>query len=84
MVTVTVVPPPEIDAFEAAPDSVRPGGPATLSWSVRGADVLSIAPQAGDVTGGAAATVTPGETTTYTAGGDQHGRAASSRPTPPR
>ena len=65
---------PVIQSFQASPTTVASGGTATLSWSVSGADTLSIAPGVGPVTG-TSVQVAPTATTTYTltatnAGGD--------------
>lgn len=67
-VGVTVVPPgpkPTIDAFAASPTAIFAGQSTTLSWSVTGADTLSISPGIGAVTG-SSVTVSPSATTTYT------------------
>lgn len=56
---------PTIASFTASPSSIPPGGSATLSWTVSGADSISISPGIGAVTG-SSITVTPGATTTYT------------------
>ena len=61
------VPPqqPTILSFTAPATAIVPGGSATLSWSVTGADTLSIGPDVGTVTG-TSVSVTPAATTTYT------------------
>ena len=64
--TVTVVPPPEIRSFAASPQTIQAGATATLSWEAEGATTLRLEPGIGDVADRTAATVTPGETTTYT------------------
>ena len=56
---------PAIGSFTASPASVQAGQSATLNWSVIGADMLSLAPGLGTVTGTSIA-VTPSVTTTYT------------------
>jgi hypothetical protein len=56
---------PTITSFAANPNVIQPGSSSTLSWSVSGADSLSIAPGIGAVTGNSIA-VTPTATTTYT------------------
>jgi PKD repeat protein len=56
---------PTIAAFAANPSVIQPGNSSTLSWSVSGADTVSIAPGIGAVTGNSV-TVTPSVTTTYT------------------
>jgi hypothetical protein len=56
---------PVIQSFQASPTAVASGGTATLSWSVSGADTLSIAPGVGTVTG-TSVQVAPTATTTYT------------------
>src|SRR5262249_30881254 len=55
---------PVISSFTASPGSIQAGQSLTLSWSVAGADSLSLAP-GGSVTG-TSATVIPNATTTYT------------------
>ncbi|HJW09428.1 MAG TPA: hypothetical protein VJ483_07305, partial [Holophagaceae bacterium] len=57
---------PAIAAFGAAPSTVAPGGSATLTWSVTGADHLRLDPGAVDVSGKANRAVSPAATTTYT------------------
>ena len=56
---------PIIQGLLASPTAVASGGTATLSWSVSGADTLSIAPGVGTVTG-TSVQVAPTATTTYT------------------
>ena len=64
--TVTVVAAlPVIQSFSASPTSIQPGGSATLSWVVTGANSISINQGVGTVTG-TSVTVTPTATTTYT------------------
>ncbi len=55
---------PAIQAFRASPSSIAAGSASILSWTVRGATSLSIAPGVGTVTGTSVA-VTPSATTTY-------------------
>ncbi len=64
-VTVTVVPPPVISAFTAAPTAILPGQSSTLNWTVSGAASLTIAPIIGSVTG-TSVVVSPTATMTYT------------------
>jgi uncharacterized cupredoxin-like copper-binding protein len=56
---------PTIGSFIATPGTIPAGSSATLSWSVTGADTVSIAPGIGAVTG-TSVVVTPTATTTYT------------------
>jgi hypothetical protein len=66
-VTVSTGPlPPEILSFGANPQTVAPGGSATLSWTVTGATSLSIDQGVGAVTGSASVQVHPSATTQYT------------------
>ena len=63
---------PVIDSFTSdAADGVPALEPVTLSWSVRGADAISISPGLGAVTG-SSATVNPAQTTTYTLRASSH------------
>jgi hypothetical protein len=64
-VTVTPFPVPVIASFAATPASIVVGASATLSWSVNGADSISIDSGIGAVTG-TSLVVTPTTTTTYT------------------
>ena len=65
--TVTVTGPtaPNIGSFTASPSFIQAGGSSLLSWSVSGADSVSISPAIGAVTG-TSMTVSPTATTTYT------------------
>jgi PKD repeat protein len=65
--TVAVTGPtaPVIGSFYAQPAFIQSGASTTLSWSVSGADTLSITPGIGSVTGTSIA-VSPTQTTTYT------------------
>jgi hypothetical protein len=65
-VTAVDTAPPTINSFTTNPTRVSPGGPSTLSWSVTGADSLSINQAVGDVTGSTQRIVNPSSTTTYT------------------
>lgn len=56
---------PFIEAFGASPASITPGFPATLTWSVRGADSITLDQGVGKV-GGTRCSVTPSSTTRYT------------------
>lgn len=62
-VNVTV-PLPTIASFAAAPATVLAGTPVTLTWATTGADLVTIAPGIGAVTG-TSLVVTPSATTTY-------------------
>ena len=65
-VTVTVLPPPPvINFFGAAPESLAAGQSTSLKWSVSGATSLSIDNGVGTVTG-TSRKITPTATTTYT------------------
>jgi len=65
-VKVTVaLPKPVISSFTASPTTINAGDSATLSWSVTGADTVSIAPAIGTVTGNSIS-VTPATTNSYT------------------
>ena len=63
--TVQVRGPPKVSRFSASPKTIAPGGRATLSWSVTGADSLSIDQGVGTVTG-TSVKVSLSATTTYT------------------
>jgi len=56
---------PVISTFSATPATTNSTGTVTLNWNVSGASYLIISPQLGAVRG-TSATVTPGQTTTYT------------------
>jgi len=64
-VTVQLPPPPAISSFTVTPTFINPGDTATLSWTVSGADSVSISPAIGAVTG-SSVTVNPTATTIYT------------------
>jgi arylsulfatase A-like enzyme len=65
-ITLSVTPQgPPIHSFSAAPNTIAPGDSTTLTWSITGADTLSISPGVGTVTG-SSVSVSPAETTTYT------------------
>jgi hypothetical protein len=57
-------PNPTIASFTANPQTVSPGSPAKLSWSVTNAGYNIVSPQVG-VLRGTSATVVPAKTTTY-------------------
>jgi uncharacterized protein YkwD len=57
-------PSPVIASFSASPSSIAPGQSATLSWSVSGANSISIDNGVGNV-GGSSMVVSPSQTTTY-------------------
>jgi len=66
--TITVLP-VELN-FSAAPDTIQPGGSATLSWTSQGITTLSIDQGIGDMTAllpNGSFKVAPGVTTAYTA-----------------
>lgn len=73
--TITVL--PAQFNVSAAPDTIQPGGSATLSWTSQGISTLSIDQGIGDVTAllpNGSFKVSPGVTTTYTATAtDQNG-----------
>jgi hypothetical protein len=56
---------PVIASFTANSQSVSAGTPVTLSWNVSGASYLIVSPDIGAVRG-TSATVSPGQSTTYT------------------
>ena len=57
---------PTIASFTADPEQVPQGGSSTLSWTVSGANTLTLLPDDVDVTGQASWIVAPEVTTTYT------------------
>jgi predicted secreted protein len=57
---------PVVSLFESTPNSVVPGGIATLVWDVAGASSVSIDPGIGEVEAQARKGVIPSETTEYT------------------
>lgn len=59
-------PPPGILDFSVFPDAAVAGEERTLSWSVVGADRVTIAPGLGDQPASGSVTVTPSQSTTYT------------------
>jgi len=66
--TITVLP-VQLN-FSAAPDTIQPGGSATLSWTSQGISTLAIDQGIGDVSAllpNGSLKVAPGVTTTYTA-----------------
>jgi hypothetical protein len=68
---------PTIASFTANPQTVSPGAPVTLSWSVTNADYNIVSPQIG-VMRGASMTVVPAATTTYTLySTNQYGRTTA-------
>jgi hypothetical protein len=68
IVTVGAVQPgnPQIVRFEANPVTIAPGGQSTLSWTTTGAATVNIQPTLGNQPLNGSATVSPGQTTTYT------------------
>jgi len=70
-------PKPTIASFTANPQTVSPGSPVTLTWSVVNADYNIVSPQIG-VLRGASITVVPAATTTYTLySTNQYGRTTA-------
>jgi hypothetical protein len=68
-------PSPTIASFTANPQTVSPGSPVTLNWTVSNADYNIVSPQIG-VMRGTSATVVPSATTTYTLySTNQYGRS---------
>jgi len=65
-VTITVGDLPVIDTFIADPAAITQGESSTMTWSVTGADTVSINQGIGDVTGTTSYSVSPSATTTYT------------------
>jgi len=55
---------PVISSFKASPTAISKGESVTLSWSVSGADSVSISPAPGSVSGNSVV-VSPGTSTTY-------------------
>jgi len=70
LATVIVVPrevgQPVVNAFNASPGSISPGGSSTLSWDVSGAATVSIDQQIGNVSLSGNRVVFPTTITTYT------------------
>ena len=64
-VTVTVGSPPVISSFWASPSTVNSRQPTALSWTVTGANFLTLTPSVGAVTG-TSVVMSPAVTTTYT------------------
>jgi hypothetical protein len=65
--TATTGPPPDIEFFQADPETIVAGGCATLEWgSVMNAETASIDQGVGGVASPGSVTVCPSETTTYT------------------
>jgi len=65
--TITVVSPPVIVSFTAAPSTISAGQSSTLKWNVVGTTTsLTIDNGVGDVTGKTSVQVSPTATTTYT------------------
>jgi pSer/pThr/pTyr-binding forkhead associated (FHA) protein len=61
-----VIPPPQIEYFQASPPAINVGGCTTLQWGkVEGADFVTIEPQLGGVGTPDSAQVCPAETTEY-------------------
>jgi hypothetical protein len=64
--TVTPVAQPTISAFSASPTNINQGGRTTLSWTVSGADTVTIQPDIGTVGLTGSLILTPNATVTYT------------------
>jgi Right handed beta helix region len=60
-----ITPAPTIAAFSATPSTITAGQAATLSWSVSGANTVSIDNGVGDVSSVTSKLVSPTQTTTY-------------------
>ena len=58
-------PSPTIASFTANPQTVSPGSPVTLNWTVSNAGYNIVSPQAGVIRGNSV-TIVPAKTTTYT------------------
>ena len=65
-VHITVIQLPVIDSFTGNPRTIVLGGESTLSWSVSGADAVTIDHTIGNVDLSGTRTVSPTRTTTYT------------------
>lgn len=65
-VTVNTPPPPVISSFTASPSTILQGDDTTLSWSVSGADSVSINQGVGTVAASGSTQVSPNATLTYT------------------
>lgn len=72
---------PTIASFAAAPTNIQSGGQATLSWSVTGAETVTIDNGIGGVLNTAARTVAPTQTTTYTLTASASGCSTSAKVT---
>ena len=57
---------PVIEDFNVSPPLIGSGGTATLSWSVSGADTVSITPGTGQLDSAGTMQVSPAESTSYT------------------
>lgn len=71
---------PSIQSFTASPSTVALGGSTVLSWSVTGADTVSIAPGIGQVTG-TSITIRPVATTTFVLSATNAGGTATTSAT---
>jgi hypothetical protein len=76
-VAVTVPDPPVIDSFTASPTTIDPGDSATLTWSVTGAEEVSIAPGFASLPASGTVSVSPGTSTTFTLTADNAGGSVS-------
>jgi hypothetical protein len=57
---------PVVESFGVNPGKIVPGGSATLSWNVSGAETVSISPGIGNVASSGTRVVSPTKTGTYT------------------
>ncbi|MFB3764709.1 MAG: S-layer protein domain-containing protein [Methanotrichaceae archaeon] len=57
--------PPSINSFSASPDTIAPGEITTLSWSVSGANIVTINPEIGNVPSSGSRQISPRNNTTY-------------------
>ena len=70
---------PEIEYFQASPETIPPGASSKLSWAVSNADTVTIDNGIGDVASEGSINILPGETTTYTISATgQYGSATAS------
>ena len=63
---VTIRGSPKISRFTVTPETIDPGGRATLRWSTSNANSVSISPGIGKVSASGSRSVSPSSTTTYT------------------
>jgi len=65
-IPITPTAPPTIASFSAAPSQIAAGQLSTLTWSVSGANAVSLGNGIGDVSNLSSTSVSPAQTTTYT------------------